>query len=183
MNRKRAEMISWHWPFGFGRGNLFLIQPHSFVDIITNSSSELFIMKTEKTLKFIKEVLQDSLDLYNKTADEHRTFNETFGDIFVVSSRTPVDKIDELISTLADYRVPTYISFLTYPDYDDCQKMSDTGETWEEARKNWLKNHRKGFIKSCEGLVVVYSEGDNTVPEEVMDFIEQSLNADRIHLG
>ena len=39
-----------------------LIPIHSFVNLITNSSSELFVSATEATVKTIKEVLQAFLD-------------------------------------------------------------------------------------------------------------------------
>ncbi len=37
---------------------LFIINPHSVIDVITNSSSELFVCKTDKTLETIKEMLK-----------------------------------------------------------------------------------------------------------------------------
>lgn len=37
--------------------NLLIISTHSFVDLITNSSSELFICDTDKTIQTIKEIL------------------------------------------------------------------------------------------------------------------------------
>lgn len=37
---------------------LFIINTHSVIDVITNSSSELFVCKTDKTLETVKEMLK-----------------------------------------------------------------------------------------------------------------------------
>jgi hypothetical protein len=42
----------------------FIINPHSFVDIITNSSTELFVCHTDNTLKMVKEILASNPDVY-----------------------------------------------------------------------------------------------------------------------
>jgi hypothetical protein len=44
---------------------LVIVSPHSFVDVITNSSSELFICETKKTAKAVKEVVEALAALYN----------------------------------------------------------------------------------------------------------------------
>lgn len=59
------------------------ISTHSFVDLITNSSSELFVCNGKKTLKTIKEILQTLLDTHNKLSGGSYTFNKVFGKIFV----------------------------------------------------------------------------------------------------
>ncbi len=43
-----------------------LISVHSFVDVITNSSSELFVCETKKSVDSIKETLTVLAELYNK---------------------------------------------------------------------------------------------------------------------
>jgi hypothetical protein len=48
---------------------LFVIKTHSFVDLITNSSSELFVCNTDKTVKMAKEILIKLAKLYNQTQD------------------------------------------------------------------------------------------------------------------
>lgn len=37
----------------------YLIKPHSFIDLITNSSTELFIVSTAKSVFTIQEMLRD----------------------------------------------------------------------------------------------------------------------------
>ena len=45
---------------------LSVIPIHSFVDIITNSSSELFICETKKSVDAVKETLVALANLYNQ---------------------------------------------------------------------------------------------------------------------
>lgn len=61
---------------------LFLIDTHSFVDVITNSSSELFICDSKKSVIMIKELLQKVLDLYFESTDDSYPYSKSFDDIF-----------------------------------------------------------------------------------------------------
>ena len=44
----------------------FIVSPHSFVDLITNSSSELFVCNTKKSVEAVKDVLKILADLRNQ---------------------------------------------------------------------------------------------------------------------
>lgn len=39
-----------------------LINHHSFVDVITNSSTELFVCDTDKTIEMVEEIIQSIVD-------------------------------------------------------------------------------------------------------------------------
>lgn len=67
------------------------IKIHSIIDVITNSSSELFICDTDKSLEIIKELLQDMLDLYNKGNDTNYKFDEVFSEPYLYT-KEDVDK-------------------------------------------------------------------------------------------
>jgi hypothetical protein len=171
---------------------LFIIQPHSFIDVITNSSSELFIVKTDKTLETVRGILQKLIDVHNEADDGHyiKTFNDTFGDIFVISKTTPPVMIDNLIDTLENYSGGGDnfgIKFSTCPQYDDFRIPRLTGDDgsdlYERARKEWIQKNRPKILKNCAGMVVIYSEGDNSIPGPIMEFIDQSFNSQRWHLG
>ena len=66
---------------------LFVIKPHSIIDVITNSSTELFIIPTDKTVEFVKEILQEAINLHNKTNGTSYTFDEIFEEPYVGSSK------------------------------------------------------------------------------------------------
>ncbi len=57
---------------------LFIIQPHSIVDVITNSSTELFVIDTDKSIETVKEILQEAINLHNKVEETSYTFEEIF---------------------------------------------------------------------------------------------------------
>ena len=63
-----------------------IIPIHSFVDIITNSSTELFTADTNKDVEAVKEILQDIIDWYNTRNDCGYTM-DIFGSIFKFSSK------------------------------------------------------------------------------------------------
>ena len=47
----------------------FIIQPHSTVDIITNSSTEVFVCQRGHSLKTVKEIFESIAGLYHRDAD------------------------------------------------------------------------------------------------------------------
>lgn len=59
-----------------------LIPIHSFVDLITNSSSEVFVEATEKTVETVKDIINEVLKLQNssKTADDLFSFTLVMND-------------------------------------------------------------------------------------------------------
>ena len=64
------------------------ISTHSFIDLITNSSSELFILDTKKSLDAVKKVIEKLAELYNQRsalADRDHTcvsVNGLWGNVF-----------------------------------------------------------------------------------------------------
>ena len=70
---------------------LFVIRPHSVIDVITNSSTELFICSTKKTVAQIKEILQGLTLVYaagikedsDEYCEEEYLFENIFGEINV----------------------------------------------------------------------------------------------------
>lgn len=49
--------------------SIFVISPHSFVDVITNSSSELFVCNTDKSVETVKEVLVKLTKIHNEKTE------------------------------------------------------------------------------------------------------------------
>ena len=41
---------------------IFVVRPHSFVDVITNSSSELFVLRTDKAMDVVIEFIKQKLN-------------------------------------------------------------------------------------------------------------------------
>lgn len=63
--------------------NLLKISTHSLVDVITNSSSELFVCNTDKTVRMVKELLKQLLVEYDRGHGGCSRFGDVFGEIEV----------------------------------------------------------------------------------------------------
>lgn len=61
--------------------HILKISTHSFVDLITNSSSELFVCDTKKTLSAVKELLTTLLKNHDAIDGESHSFEDVFGTI------------------------------------------------------------------------------------------------------
>ena len=70
---------------------VIIIKPHSIIDVITNSSTELFIIPTDKTIEFVKEVLQEAINLHNKVEGTSYTFNQIFDEPYIGNSKKALD--------------------------------------------------------------------------------------------
>jgi hypothetical protein len=57
---------------------LFIVSVHSAVDVITNSSSELFICEGDAAARVIEDSLMELLRKYNEENNTHYTFTSVF---------------------------------------------------------------------------------------------------------
>jgi hypothetical protein len=46
------------------KGITYIISVHSFVDVITNSSTELFVCDTEKSVEMVRQMVDEMQDMY-----------------------------------------------------------------------------------------------------------------------
>lgn len=63
-----------------------VINTQSFVDVITNSSSELFICNSDKSITLVEDILRDMLDKFNKDESVNYNFSDCFGSISIIKS-------------------------------------------------------------------------------------------------
>ena len=61
--------------------DILVVTTHSFVDLITNSSSELFVSNGKKTVDAVKELLAALLKNHNDLTKEDHSFESVFGEI------------------------------------------------------------------------------------------------------
>lgn len=55
-----------------------IIDVHSIVDVITNSSTELFIINKDKTVELVKDILCSAIQLHNKATGETYVYEDMF---------------------------------------------------------------------------------------------------------
>lgn len=136
---------------------------HSISDVITNSSSEMFVCDTNKTIERVRKDLESMLKCFNETND----MDYSFDDVFEVPRRATKEDQDSAIT------------------YDTYRK-----EQLESLKKDGLSmiaialgNDKEGKIPTVGKTVIIQSESDNTIPYELFEQIERTFKASRYHLG
>jgi len=81
---------------------IFVCNVKSFVDIITNSSSEIFICSGNKEKEAVEEILRELLKNHNKLADSKYKYKDCFGNIEIAEydfsiHAVPADILDEYV--------------------------------------------------------------------------------------
>ncbi len=169
--------------------DLLIIDIHSFIDVITNSSSELFICDTKKSVESVKEALESFLIAYNTGNEMDYSFEAVFGKIDIITE----ENAENIFTTYAGYENPetqSHCFFINnslfteefwnnYPFYEDFENYSE----FEKSEKKWIKERLQEFLKIMKGRIFIYSSDDNSIPSELFDLIEDSFNAIRLHLG
>jgi len=146
---------------------IFIINLHSFVDVITNSSSELFVIENSdsNSIKSVKEILEFMLKHWNEMA-----LKGIFGDYYKKNNRysfngeskdlPPIKTFDDTFGSISIY---------TEKDYKE-----------DKFGYEYVKEENIGKI-------IVTSAGDNSIPSEIMDWMEQAFGGysttQRFHLG
>jgi len=59
------------------------VKIHSMVDLITNSSTELFVLDTDKSLEVVKDILQEAINLHNKIDGSDLKFEDVFDEPYI----------------------------------------------------------------------------------------------------
>ena len=184
---------------------LLKISPHSFVDVMTNSSSELFVCNTDKSVEQVKAVIERVMKGYWMMVGEPE--QEIWGTIFE-EPRVAIKKITQ-------EHINTYHGFsMTRAERDaikeraKAQLLKENPEasekqildviwnsTLEEDEKRWDAQSRYAvemgdsegllsyYVTYDEGDIMVYSASDNSVPYEVWIPLENALEGIRYHLG
>jgi hypothetical protein len=142
---------------------ILLIDTHSFIDVITNSSTELFVCDTDKTIDEIKKMLQ-------------------YMNIEWAEIRWPYER--ELIISKYKEHIYEHISKRGYT----VSRIPLSVLTDDERKK--LKNWNKDYIeirywyekKINDKTIIIESESDNSIDYEDFEKIEDVFNASSYHL-
>jgi hypothetical protein len=152
-----------------------IINIHSMIDVITNSSSELFICDIDKSVEAVKEILEELRCAYEQLENAGIDFdNYKVIDFYSVFGR--IERIED-INSLYD--------FITGWD-NSMPKFWQMNKSYEETKKlenMWFKEHKKELEEKYLGKIIIESAKDNSIPYELFDRIESIFNASRYHLG
>lgn len=146
---------------------IIIINIHSFVDVITNSSTELFVLGDAKSIDAVKEMLQFMLDKWNELA-----VKGVFGDHYVKNKRFTIGKESKPkpIKTFGN----TFGNIFIYTEKKYKQDMKNSpGYGWGYEKKENI------------GKIFIQGYTDNSIPSEIFDWIEAAfgLTTERYHLG
>ena len=177
--------------------NLFAIKLHSYIDIITNSSSELYVCDKSASVESIKQLLESLCAKYNVS------YYSTFSDIYIIDETNIDDFIEDYVFGwgvepvgesfgLHDfwdlYRTAEHLYPFKYPYNENEEYNSEISDKREAYYKKVvdeetmaLKNN-SDRIQKLLGTICIFSADDNSIPWEMMEELSD-LNMNRYHLG
>ncbi len=82
--------------------NIYIVNLHSFVDVITNSSTELFIANDAKEVEVVKNILEKMLEISNLDSNGNVVMSHKVDEIFNVY-KIDEKNVDSLIEMLDGY--------------------------------------------------------------------------------
>ena len=159
---------------------VIVIRTHSFVDVITNSSSELFVLGENKSIEAVREVLQVMLDHWNQMAAQgifgsHYISNERYSlSTNEKAEYKPIKKWDDTFGKIYVYTEDMYKA-----DMDEAKRFKK-----ENPKSDWDPGW--GYEKKENiGKIMIESESDNSIPHEMFEWIESAFgyHTQRYHLG
>jgi len=128
-----------------------VINIHSVLDVITNSSSELFVISDDTTVAAVEELLRYMIDQWNEMADKG-----IFGKWNV---KDPVK-------------------------YEECMSVRLLDPSDVKTEDEHEKRYAWGYEREENvGKIIIESTEDNSIPWEIIDWIESAFSAKRWHLG
>lgn len=171
---------------------------HSLIDVITNSSTELFICNTDKNEEAIKEFLSG----LSAFIDGDETCG--VGEIYSITEENIYDFIsssywylDELLIDVPDGEWEFSKKYFKSKGWDegDWNSMNEEKRIEYTKRskeafdahsvyfKKYINGHMEEYRKKLIGKTIIVGETDNSIPYEIWFILENKLNAFRIHCG
>jgi hypothetical protein len=150
----------------------FILPFHSFSDIITNSSTDVFACKTKKSLDLLEKMLAK---MYFDSIDD--------------DSGSIGDKIRNFKEHIATIKMTTLKNF--YYSYEDWLNNEWSNEKQKTVKlyptvKSFIKGQRYTFgedAKEDDEIIEICGVDDNSIPYWLQNFIEYEIGGYRIHLG
>lgn len=143
---------------------IFAVNVDSFSNVITNSSTDIFACKTDKSVQAVEDLLNSIASAAGESAG-CKVAESTIRDFF------------EIVKWYAGYDMDGNID--RYLDLDD-KKISD------ELYTLWLTKHAYFFGSDADEknkIIIIEGNDDNSIPYWLQEFIENRLGGLRYHLG
>lgn len=149
---------------------LLKIKVQSIVDVITNSSTEVFVSCNDNTIKFVKKLLQEIID---KTHP-----GKNVDDVFEVKVYSLSAYVNWCSNIICDYN---YYKKTNYQDNDTLSR-EDIDALYEEIKNekgiSSYEEYLQSSIKCCEACAetITIDTKDNEFKEEFKNIIESTID-------
>ena len=176
-----------------------ILSIHSTADIVTNSSTEMFVCNTENT----KEQIAEMLDVLASVVGSHGVGsidvkngpNDLFDVLLELDGFVCDEELYQVIRTFTGYDVildipklpPIYCGYEERDANENWQtfydrKRDERNLQWELVRK-WFSDHDVMLREYVKQFVIITGESDNSIPYELFNILCSKLNAISFHLG
>lgn len=163
--------------------NLSIIPIQSFSDIITNSSSELFVLNTNNTIQKVKEILSSitsgyidpiifNLENYNKWKEDDSFVSNLENTYFDTVKDWLTDLDDE--DSLFEYRLQAFRNIMEYNSLEVCYFKENNIPFYTEFMKfaktiglksiNSFSIYRENKEEECKEFFNQFEKSGNTLP-------------------
>ena len=163
--------------------NLAIIPIQSFSDIITNSSSELFVLNTNNTIQKVEEILSSitsgyldpiifDLEKYNKWKEDDSFVSNLENTYFDTVKDWLTDLDDE--DSLFEYRLRAFCNIMEYNSLEVCYFKESNIPFYTEFMKfaktiglksiNSFSIYRENKEEKCKEFFNQFEKSGNTLP-------------------
>ena len=163
--------------------NLAIIPIQSFSDIITNSSSELFVLNTNNTIQKVEEILSSitsgyldpiifDLEKYNKWKEDDSFVSNLENTYFDTVKDWLTDLDDE--DSLFEYRLRAFCNIMEYSSLEVCYFKESNIPFYTEFMKfaktiglksiNSFSIYRENKEEKCKEFFNQFEKSGNTLP-------------------
>lgn len=133
--------------------NLFIVSTHSFVDLITNSSTELYVCDGKKTIDAINDLLRKLLIHHDEVSGETHKFGDVFRQPLEISNYTfqMHNFPEQLREDYYKYHERRYSRYYFQDDDQDPEKMELENKE-HDIRKKYYELKENKSEEECEDL-------------------------------
>jgi hypothetical protein len=192
---------------------ILIIKPHSVIDVITNSSSELFACEKGKTIEVVEEFLKSkkikgcqkpwifNLKDYRewRIRQQYAVEKDWENPFYVIEGWFFDPQNEDDVREQRENHIGKYDS----PWHDRLWRANSTAKGWDarqaemkkiyeeieysESKPDWWfkpdGDYNSTSVEEIDGCVIILSEDDNSISSKHMDLLEGMFNATRLHLG
>ena len=185
---------------------IIIVSIHSFVDIMTNSSSELFVCNTNKSVEQVKASIEEILEKYWQSTKQPSldVWTEVFNQPKIAQVAITQEMIEEYkaleVSDIEFYAWRDALQEKVAKEHPNWSKSEIVDETYFKMDSKRLESHKAqhAYLASLDSEtayclewgrpcnkhdIILDTVEDNTLPYEVFETIEDLLGAARCHLG